>query len=193
MANRISLMHLARRFSSEKRGTAAVEFALLLPTLMALSFGMFEVYFRYVAEDQFNRYINQTGDLIARSDQLFTADIANFLGLAQRIMVEVDTHDVIELHVASIGFKKDKTPVVLWQRSAGGDPITIDTEDAAGVGLALETVMRVEAHFTYTSPFQYLMQQNPILKKKVVYYKPRVTRAIAIDGNVAETNADWED
>ena len=193
MGTRISISRLARRFSSEKRGAAAVEFALLLPSLMALCFGMFEVYFRYVAEDQFNRYITQTGDLIARADQLHTADIANYLSLAQRIMVEVDTHDVIELHVASIGFKKDKTPVLLWQRSAGGDPIVIDTDDAIGVGLALETVMRIEAYFTYTSPFQYLMQQNPVLKKKVVYFKPRVTRAIAIDGNVAESNTNWED
>ncbi len=193
MMTRMRVPNLLQRLAREKRGAAAVEFALLLPSLLALSFGMFEVYFRFVAEDQFNRYVNQTGDLIARSEQMFTADIKTHLDVAARIMVEVETHNLVELHVASIGFKKDKTPVVLWKRSSTVDVLDVDPSEAAGIGLALETVMRIEAHYTYTSPFQYLMQQNPILKKKVVYYKPRVTRAIAIDGNVAETNTNWED
>ncbi|MEL6920023.1 MAG: TadE/TadG family type IV pilus assembly protein [Pseudomonadota bacterium] len=181
-----------RKFSRDTEGVAATEFALLMPVMLAMLLGTFEVYFAYTAEDQFSRYTVQVADLMSRENELVTTDITAMLNLANRIMVEVDSENLVELHVASIGFPKTGTPLTLWKRSAGGSSVTFDPADAAGIALPGETVLRVETHFTYTSPFTYFAKTNPNLKKKVVYFKPRETRAIAIDSNVAETNVNWD-
>ncbi|MEO1746116.1 MAG: hypothetical protein AAFR13_06255, partial [Pseudomonadota bacterium] len=59
-------------------------------------------------------------------------------------------------------------------------------------GMPGETIIRVHSKYTYTSPFTYFLKVNPYLKEKVLYFKPRVTRAIAIDGSVSEQNHNWD-
>ncbi|MEL6436356.1 MAG: TadE/TadG family type IV pilus assembly protein [Pseudomonadota bacterium] len=186
-----------RKFARDDRGVAATEFALIMPLLMTLTFGVFEVYFAYIAEDQFTRYSTQTADLLARAPELKTADIKDLLDVANKIMVEVDSHELIELHVASIGYKTTGgNPLLLWTRSSfgknGGTPIVFDIKEAEGLGMPGETIIRVHSKYTYTSPFTYFLKVNPYLKEKVLYFKPRVTRAIAIDGSVSEQNHNWD-
>ncbi|MDZ7823645.1 MAG: hypothetical protein U5K75_06100 [Ahrensia sp.] len=191
---KFGLNALLRRFRANTKGVAAVEFAFIVPILITMSMGVSEVWFRYSASDQFTRYIFQVGDLLARETELETSDITLLHSRASTMMQEVETHQLIEINVASIGFKQsDGTPVTLWTRSVGGNVITFDPTEATGMALSSNAILRVEGRFQYRSPFALILPQLTSATRRAVYFKPRETRALAIDGNVAEQNTNWDD
>ncbi|QKV19217.1 TadE/TadG family type IV pilus assembly protein [Oricola thermophila] len=182
----------ATRLAADRRGVAATEFVLLLPVILLMSFGLAEVYVEHATEDQFRRYVHQAGDLLAREPTLTTASITTILNAADQMIEGFDPDHKIDIHVSSIGFKADGTPVLLWTRSAGGAPRVFGVEEVTGMGLPADTVLRLEAHMTYSSPFNFIWESDSREISTVVYFRPRETRAIAMDGNVSETDPDWD-
>jgi len=183
---------LAGRIAADRRGVAATEFVLLLPMMLLMSFGLAEVYVAHATEDQFLRYVHQSGDLLAREPTLTTSSIGTILDAADQMVEGYDPDRQIDIHVASIGFKSDGSPILLWSRSAGGAPTVFGVEEVAGMGLPADTVLRVEANMTYTSPFNFIWESENRRISSVVYFRPRETRAISMDGAVSETDPDWD-
>jgi len=183
---------LAGRLAADRRGVAATEFVLLLPILMVMSFGLAEVYLEHATEDQFLRYVHQSGDLIAREPTLTTASITTILDAADQMIEGYDPNRQIDIHVSSIGFKADGSPVLLWTRSAGGAQKVFGVEEVAGMGLPTDTVLRLEANMAYVSPFNFIWESASREISSVVYFRPRETRAISMDGAISETYPDWD-
>jgi len=199
MALRKNLRHfrlfrlLTGRFAADRRGVAATEFVLLLPMMLLMSFGLAEVYVEHATEDQFLRYVHQSGDLLAREPTLTTASITTILNTADQMIEGYDPNRQIDIHVSSIGFKADDgSPILLWTRSAGGAPKVFGVEEVAGMGLPADTVLRIEANMAYTSPFNFIWESASRNVSSVVYFRPRETRAISMDGAVSETDPNWD-
>lgn len=183
---------LFRRFREDRRGVAATEFILFSPIMMVLAFGLAEVYVEHATEDQFIRYVQQAGDLLSREPTLTTSSITTVLSAADQMIVGFDANKTLEINVSSIGFKYDGTPVLLWTRSAGGSSLTPDTTVAAGLGLPADTVIRFEAKMSYSSPFNYVWTSTSRELDSVAWFRPRETRAIAMDGAVSEYDQTWD-
>ncbi len=60
------------RFLSDRKGMAAVEFAYIVPLLMLMIFGTFELSRALLMHKRFQRTTAMVGDLIAREEQLGT-------------------------------------------------------------------------------------------------------------------------
>jgi Flp pilus assembly protein TadG len=187
-----ALLFILRRFGGDRRGIAAMEFVLLSPIMLVLAFGLAEVYVEHASEDQFTRYVHQAGDLLARETTLTTADITTMLDASDQMVPGFDSGRTIELHVASFGFKADNTATLLWERSAGGAPISLNATDVEGMGLPADTVIRVEARMSYTSPFNYVWSSSSREISSVTYFRPRETRAISMDGAISEYEQNWD-
>ncbi len=181
-----------RRFVRNRRGVAAMEFVLLLPVMLLLAFGLAEVYVDNATEDQFLRYVHQSGDILAREPTLTTASITAILNTADQMIKGFDASRTVNIQVSSIGFKADGTPVLLWTRAAGAAAVTPDVSDVAGMGLPTDTVLRFEAHLNYTSPFNYVWASKARTLSSIAYFRPRETRAIAMDGAVSEYDPNWD-
>lgn len=182
----------AKRLASDRRGVAATEFVLLLPIMLVMAFGLAEVYVEHATRDQFLRYVHQAGDLIAREPTLTTASITTILNAADQMIEGYDPDRNIDIHVSSIGFTADGSPILLWTRSAGGAAKVFGVEEVAGMGQPADTVIRVEANMTYTSPFNFVWESASREISSVAYFRPRETRAISMDGSVSETDPDWD-
>ena len=187
-----SLKRRLARFHADDRGVAATEFILLLPIMLVLSFGLAEVYVEHATEDQFLRYVHQTGDILAREPTLTTSEITAIRNTSDQMVKGFDSGRTVDIHVASIGFKADGTPVILWQRSAGASPITVNPTEVADMGLPTDTIIRVQAHMSYTSPFNFIWESTSRNITSVAYFRPRETRAIAMDGAVSEYDPNWD-
>ena len=183
---------LLRRFLGDRRGVAATEFILFSPILMVLAFGLAEVYVEHATEDQFLRYVHQSGDLLAREPMLTTSSITTVLNAADKMIVGFDPNTTLEINVSSIGFKFDGSPVLLWTRSAGGSSLSPDVSGAANLGLPADTVLRIEAKMNYTSPFNYVWTSTSREMTSVAWFRPRETRAISMDGAVSEYDQNWD-
>ena len=69
----MSARHLAR----DSRGVAAVEFALLLPILLLLYFGVVELTQGVMTQQRANHVAATVGDLVSQSSSLASADVAD--------------------------------------------------------------------------------------------------------------------
>lgn len=81
-----SLQHSAAKLVRDKRGSAAVEFAVIAPLMLTMLFAMIEVT-SGVAVDRKNSLAAQTlGDLASRYTSLTTVDITNFTKIGDAIL-----------------------------------------------------------------------------------------------------------
>lgn len=185
---------LLKRFPREKRGIAAVEFALLTPVMILMGLGVSDLYFRFQAQEQFSSYVYQIGDYATQSVALKTNDVNDFLKSSKMMMNEVPTADIISLNLSSIGFDKKDKPVLLWTRSAGNHAGGTDVpiSGAHELGKHGETVLRLNSAYIYNPPFAFLGNQKAIKKVRTVYFRPRSTRAVAMDGDIAELAPNWD-
>lgn len=182
----------ATKFGRNTRGIAATEFALIAPILIVMSMGIGEMFFRYTAFDQFNRYTFQVGDMLSRSSALTTAQLSEHYKARTFILNEIDSTNMV-FNIKSFGIDKERDARLLWERNLGGDKNTVDPDDLDGLGEPGETIMHFTISMTYQTPVDLLGWVPPMHLKRTVYFRPRETRAIAIDGEIAETNKDWDD
>ena len=189
MAQRSGLLRW--RVYRDVSGLAALEFALLSPFLAVLIFGILELSLRFRAADEFHRFVQQTGDMLSREEELFSEDLDAVHAAAAQIMKPVSISGGLEMDVASIGFTPDGTPELLWQRARGGPAAPFEASQASGLGRPGESVLRVSARFRYTTPLSDMLSLGALEMGHAVYYRPRVTRLIAIDGEVHDGGAEW--
>lgn len=182
------------RLACARSGTAIVEFALIAPIFTIIVLGLMELTFRLQAVEKFHRYLTQSADYLSRAPELFTSDIAEIYNHAGDMMQPVRLEGgALAITVTSIGFTADDNATVLWQRAQGASAVTVDPNDAIGLGQGGETVLRVDLAFTYRSLLSQAFGAAETRLTGHVYYRPRRTRVIAIDGQTSETGEGWDD
>ncbi|MEL6661613.1 MAG: TadE/TadG family type IV pilus assembly protein [Pseudomonadota bacterium] len=184
-------MLIRRPLRSDTRGVAALEFALISPFLAVLIYGLIELTLRFRAADEFQRYLQQAGDYLSREDELFSSDIDDIFAAAAQMMRAGYSTGNVHIDVASIGFKSDGSPELLWRRHRGDTPPALNVSDAAGLGDPGESVLRVSARFSYQTPISQVIGTGQMNIDEAVFYRPRVTRLIAIDGAIHDDGVDW--
>jgi hypothetical protein len=175
-----------RSFLRNRRGVAALEFALIAPALIFLVMGVFEMSFRFRASEEATRYVHQIADLVSRETNLTTDAIGVLHDASVNMMAPLDTSENLDLDVASIGFEgEDATPTILWRRVAGSD-VDFDPDDVAGMGVQDESVIHVSIRYNYQSVLSELFGGGSIAIEKFAIARPRVERRVAIDGQTSE-------
>lgn len=180
-----------RLFRSDARGVAALEFALISPFLAVLIYGLIEMTLRFRAADEFQRYLQQAGDYLSREEELFATDIDEIYAAAAQMIRSANTSGTLHIDVASIGFKSDGSPELLWRRHRGDTPPVLTAAEAAGLGDPGESVLRVSARFSYQTPISQIIGAGQMSLSEAVFYRPRVTRVIAMDGAIHDVGVEW--
>jgi hypothetical protein len=173
-----------RRLRKDRRGMAAVEFALLAPTLIVVVVGVFELTLRFRASDEATRYVHEVADLVARQSTMATSDLKDLYNASIYMMKPIDTTANLDMDVAGIGFKNTpgKDPYLLWDRWSGAQiPPTLT--DAAGLGDVNESVILVSINYRYASPISTLFNGPKLTITRYAYARPRETRMITMDGS----------
>jgi Flp pilus assembly protein TadG len=175
------------RFSRDKRGIAATEFALIAPALIVMVMGVLEMSMRFRAVEEASRYVHQVADLISREDTLTTAALNEIYDASTEMMKPLDTTDNLDLDVSSVIFRTNAaTPSIAWRRVAG-EAISFNAEEAAGMGAENETVLRVGIRYRYESVLSSMFGGGTVNIEREAFARPREERIIRIDG-AAEDN-----
>lgn len=178
------------RFGSDRRGIAAIEFALIAPALIFMVMGVFEMSFRFRAAEEATRYVHQMADLVSRENALTTTSLEDLYGAATNLMKPLETVDNLDLDVSSVGFDGDEaTPTMYWRRVAGA-PIDFAADEAEGMGVKDETVIRVGVRYTYESVLTTLFGGSSMAIEREAFARPRVERVVTIDGQTKDQNGD---
>ena len=113
MANPYRLSAFLQRAARDRSGMAATEFALLLPILTVLFFGILELSEGMTANRRVAVAVNTAADLAAQSLQLSPDEVD---GLMESVIpiLEPATVDAVDINLVSIILDADGDPVVHW-------------------------------------------------------------------------------
>ncbi len=170
------------RLFSDRRGVAAAEFALIAPALIFMIMGVFEMTFRFRASEEATRYAHEVADMVARETELTTEHLEELFKASVEMMKPLDTTDDLDLDVTSIGLTGvNADPSVLWRRVAGTS-ITTNLQDAKGMGVDGESVIRVAVRYNYNSVLTELFGGSFMAMEKIAYSRPRLDKKVSLDG-----------
>lgn len=181
--------------AQDKRGMAAVEFAFIAPILAGMMIVLVELTLRYQAVEKFHRYSSQAGDLMSRSVTLTTSDVEALYASSTKMMQPLVVGENLTLTVTSIGYDSTGTPKILWQRTEPEttSAISFNLSDAAGLGYAGDTVIRTDTRFIFSSAISTAFGLEDIELNRKMYYRPRSSRIISMDGEISENGDEWDD
>lgn len=159
----------ALRIATDRSGTAAVEFALIMPLFATLFFGTFEIANLLLAEMKLTATAQAAADLVARAPSsprhLTTADFADITNAVSQIMTPLPTATQLKIAYANITYGAG-TPVIDWHyETNGASAITMETMpngvDARTLGSSAsgstDSLLVVSVQYAYTSPVSYVL------------------------------------
>ena len=169
------------RLISDTGGLAAIEFALVLPVMLAAMLGTVEVcnlvnsYSKAVSASQ------TVADLTTQSSTLTTAQMNSLVVAAQRVLDPL-TSDATTLgvDVVSIGFDAANKPIQLWKFSWGATGTTPPITGANGLGVTGDSVVMVSLSYTCIPLIHEIVPQ--ITFNEISYSRPRLVKKIALNG-----------
>ncbi|WP_176793668.1 TadE/TadG family type IV pilus assembly protein [Rhodospira trueperi] len=164
-----------------KRGTAAIEAALILPILLTMMLGMVELTTYVEATRKAVSAAQTVADLVAQESATTDNDLDVIRLAAESILAPLDTKNgKLKIAIASIGFDDDDgSTFVLWDDKDAGAPPVVPS-DADGLGSPGESVVMVSMSFQYDSPFGFMLTSSTL--EESAFSRPRITRRIALNG-----------
>jgi len=185
------LRNALRNLNADRRGIAAVEFALLLPFLLILLIGMSETVTALNTDRKVSQVASSAADLVAQADTITTGEIADIMIAAEEIMLPYPDSP-LDVIIASVTFNEDGDPEVDWSRNKSGTaPWTagsappIDIPEA--ISVAGSSLVIGVSSYTYQPLFASMLQHifpraASINLGDTYFLKPRTTATVTLTG-----------
>lgn len=190
MLKRLNTRGLARRLA-DRRGVAAVEFALIAPVMILLYFGLAELSSAITAARHTNQSSAALGDLVAQCSNMNDSDATNILAAATDILAPLPVA-TLQLRVSSVEqMTNDPTTTqVQWSSAPPGQATLVKYPQTTPITLpagltnnAGDTVIVSEAMYKFNFPIDLF---NGLIKfDDLSYYKPRKSQQVSYTGPTA--------
>lgn len=178
------------RLVGAERGTAAVEFALILPIMLAVYIGTLEASTLITMDRKVQSVAGAVGDLVARVDESLTASqMQDFFRASSGIMTPYSPNDVRQV-VTAVQVRNDGTTRVVWTRQYQNQTYSSTTPHSVGTPFPLpqemidisrgRMVIAAEASYSYT-PLLGIVIRQPINLYRSSFFMPRFGGTIAIN------------
>ena len=166
-----------RRLRKDKSGLAAVEFAMLLPVMATLFFGVVELSLALTCRANVTNVASVTADLVAQESAMTGSDMTNVFNAANAMLYPYDT-SVAKIIVSSVEYdtatKSLSSGKVGWScaknatAQSTGTTVTLPT----GLMTANSSVIVAEIVYNYTSPTTKFITGTKVMSN-TFYTKPR--------------------
>lgn len=170
----INLLFFYRRLAADRRGVAAVEFALILPFMALIYFGAIEVSQLVSADRKVTQTASALADLVARTDRMSTSEMDDVFE-ASRTMFEPFDATAVKMRVSSV-IDDQGVARVAWSKGknvaplSAGDPVTLQ----AGVLPAKGSVVMAEVSYPFNSLLGLVLKDGVVLND-TFYLRPRLS------------------
>jgi len=172
--NRRSLLSVLKRFSSEKRGIAAVEFALILPFMALLYLGGFEV----MQEIAIKRQVALTASTVATivtqySSISASATMPGILAAASSVLTPYSASNAA-VTVSCITISSAGTATIAWSQSLNGTARVVGSTVTLPTALDVDnsSIILGETTYSYTPMLDFMHIGTKSLYSSV-YMLPR--------------------
>jgi Flp pilus assembly protein TadG len=149
-----SFRRLSRRLSDDSRGTAAAEFAIILPAILAFAFGATEVLNLIALDRKLTLTARAVSDIVAQATKVNDADMANVLS-SGKVLLQPYPDNELKIRVSAVNIDANKNATVVWSDASppsearGNGAVTIP----AALLIANTQLIWGEVAYTYKPNF----------------------------------------
>ncbi len=163
-------------FVRDKRGVAAVEFALIAPLVVLLFFGLIELCQGMNAKQRIEYVSSTMSDLVAQSTNMTPTAVNNVFEAADAIMFPYPTGTDISIVISSLveDTSAPNTAKVAWSQTRNGTARPVDSTFTVPAGVITPggSVIYAEVTYSFTSVTSYVIG-NTITMTSDFYSRPR--------------------
>jgi Flp pilus assembly protein TadG len=178
--------HFALRLVNDRRGVAAIEFAMIVPIMLVLFFGTVELSSGVAASRKVSLMARTLSDLTSRSATVSDSLLTNFFAAGGAIMTpyvppiyNVTNGTITELWIdpstgnARVQWSQGSAP--LAQKSLVSIPPDLIVKDAAGNVVPNQYLIFSQVNYLYKPAVGYVMAPAGVTLSDVSYTRPRQT------------------
>jgi Flp pilus assembly protein TadG len=179
-------LRIAARFVRDCRGIAAVEFAVIVPIMLVLFFGVVEVTNGIVAYRDVSIMAHTTSDLTTQSVSVKDSDLTNFFAASTGVFypfVTSPTDPNLKQSIAELWVNSSLQARVQWAVNSDGStpspPGTI-VSIPPSLQVANTYVIYSTANYLYvpTGGIGYILNKSGIPLNDFAYTRPRVSQCV---------------
>jgi Flp pilus assembly protein TadG len=187
----------------DRDGTAAVEFALVLPLLVTLFLGSFEITNLLLADLKLTDSVETAADLVAQTQAntvLSTARLDAIAAAAQQVMTPLPGAQ-LKLAFASVTYQNPTAVLDWFYQNNSATALTLaaisakvaaagpsETMLSLGAASSNDSLIVVQATYTYTSPISYVLRRTYTLTEWA-FNRPRYVACIPLPGTAGVEGA----
>ena len=172
-----------RRLRADRRGVAAIEFALIAPVAILLYCGFAEITMAMMAERRAAHTAAVVADLVSQAPSVTAGDVTDIFKIGNAILSPFPAAP-LKLRVTSVQADAQGVPQVQWSQSNGGLP-ALPAGNISGFPPALlaagESVIMADVQYAYVSPLRITLP-NALTFKDTFYLKPRRSPTVVLTG-----------
>jgi Flp pilus assembly protein TadG len=162
------------RFSRDRRGTAAVEFAFVAPLMILLYYGLAELTQGMMADRRASHVASIIGDLVAQDTQVNTTEMNDVFNVGKALVAPFPT-STLSMRITSVTADATGKATVAWSKVSGtAYPVLSGTVTGlpAGVLEPNGSVIISEATYVYSSSIRQVIPGGITFVQKF-HLKPR--------------------
>jgi Flp pilus assembly protein TadG len=168
------------RFAQERRGIAAVEFALLLPVMMTLYLGSIEVTTGAAIERKVSLTARALADLASQYTSISSSDMASILSASTDIIAPYAPAN-LQVVVSEVYVNAEGQGSVVWSDTLNGTALTVGQSVTVPTSLAVPNTYLIlgQASYSYNPTYGYVMTGTMTLSDQI-FMAPRQSSSISV-------------
>jgi Flp pilus assembly protein TadG len=167
------------RFAKERRGLAAVEFAMLLPMMMTLYLGSVEISTGVAIQRKVTLTAHALADLSSQFTAIANADMSNILNASADIITPYPSAKLASV-VSELAIDANGQATVVWSDTLNGTarPVGQIVTVPTNLAVANTYLLLGEAQYSYKPSVGYVVTGTLSLSDQI-FMRPRQTNSIA--------------
>ena len=175
LLGRLSLARLGK----DRSAVSAVEFALILPVMLALYIGGIQISEALSINRKVGHVTSTVADLVTQSKSLTSSDFTNIFDASSSVMAPYSVSP-LKITVSEIAIDSNGNATVKWSNASNATALTVGSTVTlpSAIAVADSYVVMATAHYPFTPAIGYVLTGSFDLNS-TYYLKPRLSDCIS--------------
>jgi Flp pilus assembly protein TadG len=172
------MMQRLRRFVTAKKGSAALEFAIIAPMMIFLLFGSVDLLDMLSANKRVQNAAASVADVVARDTAVSNNEVAGLWAALDVLMFPQDG-STVNLRITSVTIQNATTARVVWSEAQGMNPLVANSSVSLPSAMMTPgtSIIMSEATYSYEAPLGFLLPA-PVTLRHNAYRRSRLVDPI---------------
>jgi Flp pilus assembly protein TadG len=171
-----------RRFFADRRGTSAIEFAVLLPLMLVMYFGSIQITDAISADRQVTQVASTVAEITSQYTQVAPTDVSNILSAASAVLSPFSLANAT-VTLTSVTIDNSGNATVAWSSCVNGTARSGNVTNLIPAGLLVPntSVIWGEATYNYKPAIGWVIT-GTLQMYDQIFLRPRQSTSVTLNG-----------